>query len=128
MHNSIWLVAEWQAENIKSKHYTFKGYICRDRLACSRKKMQMVIFVGNLNRMTTGKHLTDLFAPFGAITKSRLMLDEITKRSRGFGYIEMPDAGFAQNAIGMLNNSIYMGEKISVYEASPKQVKAIVWK
>lgn len=88
----------------------------------------MVIFVGNLNRMTTGKQLTDLFAPYGAIGKSRLMLDEITKRSRGFGYVDMPDAGFAQNAIGMLNNSIFMGEKISVYEASSKQCMAIVWK
>ena len=88
----------------------------------------MVIFVGNLNRMTTGKQLTDLFAPFGTVGKSRLMLDDITRRSRGFGYVEMADATFAQNAISMLNGSTCMGEKILVYEASPKQVKAIVWK
>lgn len=88
----------------------------------------MILFVGNLSKTTTGKDLTDLFAKFGVIAKSRLMLDEITKRSRGFGYIEMPDAGMAHNAINVLNNSMFMGEKILVYQASSKQSMAIVWK
>ena len=88
----------------------------------------MILFIGNLSKATTGKDLTDLFGKFGSISKSKLMLDEITKRSRGFGYIEMPDAGMAHNAINVLNNSTFMGEKILVYQASSKQSMAIVWK
>ena len=88
----------------------------------------MIIFVGNLSKMTTGKQLTELFSPFGEIAKSKLMLDAITKRSRGFGYIDMPDAGIAASAIGLLNNSEFMGEKILVYAASAKQCMAIEWK
>lgn len=88
----------------------------------------MILFIGNLSKTTTSKDLTDLFSKFGSITKSKLMLDDITKRSRGFGYIEMPDAGMAHNAINVLNNSTFMGEKILVYQASSKQSMAIVWK
>jgi RNA recognition motif-containing protein len=87
----------------------------------------MILFIGNLNKLTTEKEIQTLFAGFGVIDKLRLMMDKITRRSRGFAYISMPESNEALNAIRILNSSAFSGSWIIVGEASSQQMKTIDW-
>ena len=75
----------------------------------------MQIYIGNLNVMTTSYHLASLFRPFGSVRLSRIVSDEKTGRSLGFGYIEM-DAWGAQSAIRRLNRFFFMNAYVEVKE------------
>jgi len=88
----------------------------------------MILFASNLNKQTTLQEINDLFATFGQVVKSKLMLNDLTKRSRGCAYIDMPDNGMAQNAIEALNNTTFMGEKIEVKESGNRDATAIAWR
>ena len=59
----------------------------------------MNIFVGNLAFTTTEDDLTQLFEPFGTVSQARIATDRETGRSRGFGFVEMPNDAEAQAAI-----------------------------
>ena len=63
----------------------------------------MNIFVGNLAFTTTEQDLRQPFEPYGTVDTVRIMTDRETGRSRGFGFVEMPDHGAAQTAIDALN-------------------------
>lgn len=79
----------------------------------------MNIFVGNLNFKTTEEELRQLFSGFGEISSAKIVKDFGTGRSRGFGFVEMDDAG-AQTAITQLNDSNFMDQTIVVNEAKPR--------
>jgi len=59
----------------------------------------MNIFVGNLTWTTTEDELAQLFEPFGTVSQARIATDRDTGRSRGFGFVEMPNDAEAQAAI-----------------------------
>ena len=61
------------------------------------------IFVGNLAFTTMEQDLRQLFEPYGTVDMIRIMTDHETGRSRGFGFVEMPDSRAAQTAIDALN-------------------------
>jgi len=88
----------------------------------------MIIFASNLNKQTTLQEINDLFSTFGTVVKSKLMLNELTKRSRGCAYIDMPDNNTAQSAIAALNSTMFMGEKIDVKESGNRDASGIAWK
>lgn len=80
----------------------------------------MNIFVGNLSNQTTEKQLENLFIPFGEIKSVKIITDSYTGRSKGFGFVEMPDRGHAEKAIDKLNNSSLHGQSLTINEARPR--------
>ena len=81
----------------------------------------MRLFVGSLALTTTEAELAQVFHPYGEITSVRIMTDRETGRSRGFGFIEMPDATQAQAAIAGLNGRSLGGRLLTVNEARPRE-------
>lgn len=77
----------------------------------------MNIFVGNLNSQTTEKHLENLFISFGEVRSVKIVLDNYTRRSRGFAFVDMPESSHAEKAIEKLNNSRLHENSITVNEA-----------
>jgi RNA recognition motif-containing protein len=81
----------------------------------------MHIFVGNLAFTTTEEELRQVFASYGEVASVRMMTDRDTGRSRGFGFVEMPDATEAQTAIDGLNGTSLGGRSLTVNEARPRE-------
>lgn len=81
----------------------------------------MNIYVGNLAWKTTDQDLEELFRNFGEVDKAFVIRDRNTKRSKGFGFIEMADENAAKAAIDALNNTIFMDRTMVVNEAKPKE-------
>jgi cold-inducible RNA-binding protein len=81
----------------------------------------MTIFVGNLYWETTEDELEQLFAPYGTVARVQILLDRVTGRSRGFGFVEMPNATEAQAAIANLNGASLGGRTLTVSEARPRE-------
>jgi RNA recognition motif-containing protein len=80
----------------------------------------MNIYVSNLNFSTTSESLQELFAEHGEVDSARIITDRESGRSRGFGFVEMPDDVEGQKAIDQLNNSDFEGKTIAVNVARPK--------
>lgn len=74
----------------------------------------MKILVRNLSRTTTEDQLYDLFKPFGEVVSCVLVMDEMTGRSKGFGFVDMPSKDEAKKAIEKLNGMSLHGAKIRV--------------
>ncbi len=80
----------------------------------------MNIYVSNLNFSTTSESFQELFAEFGDIDSARIITDRETGRSRGFGFVEMPNDADGQKAIDELNGTDFEGKTISVNVARPR--------
>jgi RNA recognition motif-containing protein len=78
------------------------------------------IFVGNFSFSTTDADLREWFAPFGAVDSVTVVTDRDTGRSRGFGFVEMPNNAEAEAAIAALNGKDSGGRALTVNEARPK--------
>ena len=81
--------------------------------------MSTKIYVGNLPFTTTSDSLSEVFAPFGNVTSSKIIMDRDTGRSKGFGFIEMTDSEAATTAISKLHGSDFGGRALTVNEARP---------
>ena len=80
----------------------------------------MEIYVGNLAYATTDDNLKAAFAAYGEVTAARVVTDRMTGRSKGFGFVTMPDAAQAQAAIDALNGHELDGRTVRVNESQPK--------
>lgn len=80
----------------------------------------MNIYVSNLNFSTTSESLQELFAEYGEIDSAKIITDRETGRSRGFGFVEMPNDAEGQSAISALNESDFEGKTINVNVARPR--------
>jgi RNA recognition motif-containing protein len=80
----------------------------------------MKLYVGNLSFQTTEDNLRDLFAAHGSVTSAQIVMDRETGRSRGFGFVEMPDKSQADAAIAACHGQNFMGRDLTVNEAIPK--------
>jgi RNA recognition motif-containing protein len=80
----------------------------------------MDIYVGNLSYQTDDQQLRELFEQYGNVTSSRVITDKFSGQSKGFGFVEMPDAEEANKAIGALNEQEFMGRNLRVNESQPK--------
>ncbi|SHE81257.1 RNA recognition motif domain-containing protein [Dysgonomonas macrotermitis] len=80
----------------------------------------MNIYVSNLNFSTTSESLQELFAAYGEVESAKIITDRESSRSRGFGFVEMPNDTEGQNAISELNETDFEGKTISVNVARPK--------
>ena len=81
----------------------------------------MNIYVGNLSWNLKDQDLTDLFTPYGEVASAKIVLDKFTQRSKGFGFVEMPNDDQAQAAIAQLNGSEVDGRNLVVNESRPKE-------
>jgi RNA recognition motif-containing protein len=78
------------------------------------------IFVGNFSFSTTEADLRQWFAAYGAVDTASVVTDRDTGRSRGFGFVEMPNNSEAEAAIAALNGKDSGGRALTVNEARPK--------
>jgi cold-inducible RNA-binding protein len=78
------------------------------------------LFVGNMSFQTTESELTELFKPFGAVTRVRVVMDRETGRARGFAFVEMPNDEEAAKAVAALDGKPVGGRNLKVNEARPK--------
>ena len=80
----------------------------------------MRIFVGNIPYTTTGDDLSELFGEFGEVNDARVITDRGTGRSKGFGFVDMPNDSDANEAMKSLNGSDFSGRPLTVNEARPR--------
>jgi len=81
----------------------------------------MNIYVSNLSYSTESESLQQLFAEHGEVVSAKVITDRETGRSRGFGFVEMPNDEEGQKAIDKLNNTDFEGKTITVNVARPKE-------
>lgn len=80
----------------------------------------MNIYVSNLSYGTDADGLQELFSQYGEVTSVKIIADRETGRSRGFGFVEMPDDSEGQAAIDQLNETEFEGKTIAVSVARPR--------
>jgi RNA recognition motif-containing protein len=80
----------------------------------------MNIYVANIPFKATDGQLKELFEQYGEVSSAKIITDKETQRSRGFGFVEMPDSAAAKEAIENLNGYDFDGKQLSVNEARPK--------
>jgi RNA recognition motif-containing protein len=81
----------------------------------------MNIYVGNLAWKAKKQDLIDLFEHFGTVSRAFIVRDKRTRRSKGFGFVEMDDEDGAKAAIEALNNTVFLERAILVNEANPRK-------
>ena len=80
----------------------------------------MELYVGNLVYNMTESELRDLFAAYGSVGSVRIITDYLTRQSRGFGYIQMPDSSEGHKAIRELDGSPLHERHLVVKAARPR--------
>ena len=83
----------------------------------------MNIYVSNLSFNVQDEDLREYFEEYGEVTSAKIIMDKFTNRSRGFGFVEMPDEASGQKAIKELDGGIVEGRAISVTVARPREEK-----
>lgn len=81
----------------------------------------MNIYVSNLSFAVEDEDLREFFAEYGEVSSAKVIVDRFTKRSKGFGFVEMPDDAAAQKAIAELDGGLVEGRAIKVTVAKPKE-------
>ena len=81
----------------------------------------MNIYVGNLSPKTTEEELRQAFEEFGDVDSAKVIKDNFTGKSRGFGFVEMPNQAEAQAAIAGMNGREVGGSALTVNEAKPRE-------
>ncbi len=80
----------------------------------------MRIYVGNVAYRLMDEELKNAFATFGEVESAKIITDRETGRSKGFGFVEMPNSTDARAAITGLNGKELLGRAITVSEARPR--------
>ena len=80
----------------------------------------MNIYVANIAFKATDSDLKELFEEYGEVTSAKIIMDKLSNRSRGFGFVEMSDSEAGKQAIENLNGADLLGKQIVVNEARPK--------
>ncbi len=83
--------------------------------------MSTKLFVGNLSFNTTENDLSDAFAAHGTVVEANLMMDRMSGRPRGFGFVTMSSPEEAQKAIDALNGRELDGRALTVNVARPRE-------
>jgi len=81
----------------------------------------MNIYVGNLSYTMSESELRDAFGAFGEVSSVKILIDRETGRSRGFGFVEMPNQSEAETAIIQLNGKELGGRALRINEARPRE-------
>ena len=84
----------------------------------------MNIYVSNLSFDVSNDDLKGFFEDFGTVSSARIIMDKFTNRSKGFGFVEMPNDEEAKKAIASLNGGMVDGRAVRITEARPKEEKS----
>lgn len=84
----------------------------------------MNIFISNINYNAVDSELQALFENYGTVDSAKIITDRETGRSRGFGFVEMPNEDEANKAIEELNQSEFKQKVLNVSEAKPREPRA----
>jgi cold-inducible RNA-binding protein len=85
------------------------------------KGFSMNIYVGNLSFQASEEDVQQAFAAYGAVTSASIIKDKFTGQSRGFAFVEMPNADEGKAAIQGMNGKDLKGRTLTVNEARPKE-------
>lgn len=85
--------------------------------------MATKLYVGGLPYSTTEDALRDLFAQAGTVSTATIIMDRMTGRSKGFGFVEMSSEEEASKAIEMFDKKEYEGRTLTVNEARPMEAR-----
>jgi RNA recognition motif-containing protein len=112
-------VNSWFSDDLKPgvREQSDKNSVSLD----SANHMSNKLFVGNLSFKTTENELQDAFSAFGTVTEANLMMDRMTNRPRGFGFVTMSSADEAQKAIEGMNGKEVDGRALTVNIARPRE-------
>lgn len=80
----------------------------------------MNMYVGNLSFSVTEDDLKAVFSEFGEVVSANIITDKYSGKSKGFGFVEMPNNSEADKAIKSLNRSQLQGRNIKVNQATPR--------
>jgi RNA recognition motif-containing protein len=83
--------------------------------------MAKKLYVGGLPYATTDTELKDAFSQFGSVTSAVIIMDKMSGRSKGFGFVEMSSDEEAQKAIDGMNGKDFGGRTLTVNEARPME-------
>ncbi|SMF94103.1 RNA recognition motif. (a.k.a. RRM, RBD, or RNP domain) [Methylomagnum ishizawai] len=81
----------------------------------------MNIYVGNLSYQLSSEELREAFEQFGEVSSANVVMDKLTGRSKGFGFVEMPDRASGEEAIKQLDGAPLKGRNVRVNEARPRE-------
>jgi len=81
----------------------------------------MNIYIGNLPYGVTDGDLRDKFSEFGQVHSANIITDKFSGRSKGFGFVDMPNEAEAREAIDAMNDKDFKGRTIKVNEARPRE-------
>ena len=85
--------------------------------------MSMNIYVGNLAYSLSEEELREAFAAYGEVSSVKVLMDRETGRSRGFGFVEMPNQNEAETAVSEVNGKEVGGRPLRVNEARPREAR-----
>jgi cold-inducible RNA-binding protein len=85
--------------------------------------MATKLYVGGLPYSTQEDALKEYFAQAGSVTSAVIIMDKMTGRSKGFGFVEMATAEEAAKAVEMFNDKEFEGRKLTVNEARPMEAR-----
>ncbi len=77
----------------------------------------MKLYIGNLDEKIQSQHLREAFSEFGAVNSAKVIEDKKTGKSRGFGFVEMPNDQEAKTVIETVNGGKWEGKIIHIREA-----------
>lgn len=80
----------------------------------------MNIYIGNLPYSISEDELRDLFAAHGEVSSANIIMDRDSGRSKGFGFVEMPDKAQGEAAVNAINQTDVQGRSVRVNEARPR--------
>ncbi len=83
--------------------------------------MAKKLYVGNLSHDITDKELQEIFEAHGSVQSAQVIIDRETRRSKGFGFVEMSSEEEAQEAIEALNSKEVYGRTLTVNVARPRE-------
>jgi cold-inducible RNA-binding protein len=86
--------------------------------------MSMKLYVGNLSYDVDNAQLEDMFSEYGTVKSAQVIQDRETRRSKGFGFVEMADDNAAREATQGLNGSDKGGRPLTVNEARPQEARS----
>ena len=81
----------------------------------------MNMYIGNLAYDVTEDDLKNAFSEFGEVSSVKIIIDKFSGRSKGFGFVEMPNNSEADQAIKALNGKVFSGRSIKVNQAEAKR-------
>ena len=86
--------------------------------------MAKKLFIGGLNYDTTQDGLREAFEKFGALLDATVIIDKMSGRSKGFGFVEFEDDAAADAAVAAMNGAELEGRSLTVNEARPMEPRA----